>query len=206
MTPEYIQITAFDGELDINTIDQFLDGELTIKNEETVSTVVVSEPYRIVIDNDDIVTGNIYITADQNIEVIRVLDKGPKGDKGDRGEQGTPGVNGAGEPFFEVIPAVLYQSTASVSVFSDFYVTGSAYVTEDLITLGRLGINTNNPSSFFDVRSDNGQVDLVKITSASVDYFKVNNDGVVVFGDFPYVPEPVAGGIYYRNNRFYIGI
>lgn len=170
------------------------------------NVVWVSEPQRITIDGNDIITGNLYITADQNVEVIHVVDHGPKGDKGDTGERGEPGVNGAGEPFYEIISGVLYQSTASVSIYNDFKVTGSAYVTQNLITYGKLSVNSTNPSSFFEVVSDSGATNLVSIRSQSVDYFKINNQGVAVLGDFSYTPMPVLGGLYYDSNNFYVGI
>lgn len=207
MIPEQIiRITADDGEININSIDPFIDNELVVHNDNQISVVRMSEPQRITIDGNDIITGNLYITADQNVEVIHVIDKGPKGDRGLKGDRGDPGLNGAGEPFYEIIQGELYESTASVSILNDFKVTGSAYVTQNLITYGKLSVNSTNPSSFFEVVSDAGTTDLVSIRSQSVDYFKINKQGVVVLGDFSYTPMPVLGGLYYDSNNFYVGI
>jgi hypothetical protein len=168
--------------------------------------VWVSEPQRITIDENDIITGNLYITADQNVEIIQIVDHGPKGDKGETGEKGDPGINGAGEPFYEIISGILYQSTASISILGDLKVTGSAYVTQNLISYGKLSVNSTNPSSFFEVVSDAGTTDLVSIRSQSVDYFKINMQGVAVLGGFSYTPVPVLGGLFYDSNNFYLGI
>jgi hypothetical protein len=203
---DIINITATDGRIDINSIDPFAESRIVVDNNNPTDVIKVSEPERIVVDGQDIITGNIQIIAENQIEVIRVVERGQQGSKGDKGEKGDVGLSGAGKPFYEILEGELYQSTASVSIFSNFMVTGSAYITQDLITYGNIGINTANPSSLFSVVSDDGAQDLVTIQSQSVDYFKINNQGVAVFGEFGFTPDPITGGMYYDATGFYVGI
>lgn len=77
-----------------------------------------------------------------------------------------------------------------------FPFSGSAHITGSL--------NITGSSQFFkDPGSSN---DFFLIKSASFSSFRVNAQGVSIFGDFNYTPTPVKGGVMYSGSNFYAGI
>ena len=44
------------------------------------------------------------------------------------------------------------------------------------------------------------------IKSASLETFKINNKGVAVFGDLPYTPSAVEGGLIFSGSNFWVGL
>ena len=175
-------IHATNGSIDIGSVSPGCEGHMTVTS--------------------DIITGNIHITADNNIEVIRIVEQGPQGPKGDKGE---PGLSGAGKPFYEVIPGELFESTSSISIIGDISVTGSGYF-DDILIVGENIVSS--PTSVFTVTSHaTGSMDIVKFGTTEQEYLKINNEGVVVFGQTSgSVPDPVSGGIYFSGDAFYVGL
>lgn len=50
-----------------------------------------------------------------------------------------------------------------------------------------------------------GQNDIITASSSSFAYFKINTQGIVVFGEFAYFPTPVPGGVIFSGSEFYVG-
>lgn len=162
--------------------------------------IIDTEQRNVVIDNtNELITGNVQILNVDEIGTILISEQGPAGATG---AQGAPGVPGSGKPFSEIITGQLFRSTSSLSIFGNVGITGSLQTTQDLISYGRIGVNTT-PSAFFDVVSDNGSIDLVKITSQSLDTVTVNRHGLFVLGEYSYTPPPVRGSIFFSASNFY---
>jgi hypothetical protein len=200
MPSDIVYITSDVGEININSVDPFADARIVVEANNPTDVIRVSETERINIGDVDIISGDVYIQQDNAVEVVKVIERGLQGPRG------VPGLPGAGKPFYPIIEGSIYQSTASISIFNELNVTGSVTVANDIITYGRVGVNTSSPSSFFNIISDDGAVDMIVAQSQSVDYFKVDNRGVVVFGEFSYQPTPVAGGVYRDDGNFYVGL
>ncbi len=77
-----------------------------------------------------------------------------------------------------------------------FPFSGSAHITGSL--------NITGSSEFLKDPGSNSDFFLIK--SASFSSFKVNAQGVSIFGDYTYTPTPVKGGMIYSGSSFYAGI
>jgi len=175
---------------------------LVVTTSDIENAVRILEPQRINIGDTENIIGSVIVNEAAGAEVIIVNDLGPQGGQG---LQGNNGLSGAGKPFTEIISGQLFRATSSISIFSTLSVTGSAYITQNLITMGRLGVNISSPSSFAEIVSDDGAIKLLNIKSQSLDVVYVNRQGLFVLGEYSYTPTPVAGSIFFSASNFYFG-
>lgn len=168
-----------------------------VDSNSSINVVRVSETERISIDGQDIITGTVQVIMESPLEVVRVNDPGPQG------QSGTIGASGAGKPFYELISTRLYQASASISIFNDLAVTGSAYVS------GQLGVGSGLFGSLSAtlVVIQTGSDDIVSFRGLAIEYVKIQSDGVTVFSDLSGSnPNAVIGGLYFTSGGFYVGI
>ncbi len=74
-----------------------------------------------------------------------------------------------------------YEIIKNMSTYVDVIVTGSINVKSD---------GTHSP---------------ITATSQSKEYFKVNESGLLILGEFTYTPTAVSGGIFYSASNWYVG-
>jgi len=104
------------------------------------------------------------------------------------------GLSAVGSGFAGWQEAVLQLDTGGSG--AGFPFSGSAHITGSL--------NITGSSQFLKDPGSNNDFFLIK--SASFTSFKMNSQGVSVFGNFSYTPTPVDGGMIYSGSNFYAGI
>lgn len=93
-------------------------------------------------------------------------------------------------------------TTFSLELPSAFPFTGSAEITGSLSVIGTSTFNNQV------IIQGDSTVDPFVITSSYIDNknpFKINNEGVAVFGEQLSTPTAVAGGVIYSASTFYFG-
>lgn len=150
---------------------------------------------------NDIINGKVQIIEDRNIQVVTVIEKGPKGDKGDTGDVGE---SGAGKPFYQVISGELFETTSSISIISNLNITGSVYIHRS-VAIGE-NIVASPPARLQVLGHATGSVDIIKFGNQTRDFMRINAEGVTVFGNIDGgPPTPIAGGLYFSGDSFYLG-
>ena len=100
-----------------------------------------------------------------------------------------------------IIGKLQFDPVAGLSIKT--VVSGADAPTNILANIGQFQSFTVSKSSAADTVDD----DFFLIRSGSLEAFKSNADGVMVFGAFTFVPTARAGGVYYNGNDddFYFG-
>lgn len=116
----------------------------------------------------------------------------------------------------------LYVGTSSIHFVHNQEILASIGAIDDYVAIGDSRIGTasfgftstiiTKRSSFADIDytgsltvHTDGTSDIIAASSQSTDYWKVNTRGIVVFGEFTYLPTPVPGGMIFSGSSFYIG-
>ena len=163
-------------------------------------------------NNVTVVTTDNQINVTQPVtNVVEVISVGPQGPSGYSGPFLDIGNNTYGTIYdIEILPGTL---TAGPTIIS-----GSLTITEGSLLFGTASWAINsltasyvNPLHQFvfitgglNILNQTAESSLT-ITSGSTPVLTVTGSGVTVFGTFNYIPESVAGGIYFNGTDFFLG-
>ena len=154
--------------------------------------------------------GKIIVSVKPEVDIVRIIEKGPKGDKGSDGITISTGS---------------FAITGSNTFRGNQIITGSVTVTDGtspffiINTNGYVGLNTNTPTTQLDVIGNtyitgglalnygaNTGADLFIIRSGSFPAMRVTSEGLLILGAYASLPTAQEGAVAYSaSGNFYLG-
>lgn len=93
---------------------------------------------------------------------------------------------------------------ANYIIIGDSKIGTSSFGFESPVIIKRGNYTDIDYTGSLEVAAD-GTNDIVRITSASVNYVTIDSSGIFIFGAFSYLPTPVPGGVIFSGSEFYVG-